>query len=252
MVAQGGMGDNLWIDGLDVSGDIGSLGRIACPLTVQDTTPISLSAVRRIGLLHDGGIDYTAYWNRGAAADTAHSVHKTLPRTDRVLQYCRGTTLGKPAAAMIGKQINYDGNRPNDGSFTLGVNAVANAYGLEWGTQLTAGKVTVTSDSFGTGVDLGAESSFGAQAYLQVFAFTGTSCSLLIQCSDDPTGTPDTWAEPSGGFAFQITTAPYGARIATGSTTNIERYCRQALVDVGGFSSITYAVMVIRNEVAKD
>lgn len=249
MTLQGGMGDNFWIDGLDLSGDIGALGRIASPLTVQDTTPINKYAVRRLGLLHDGGMDFTAYWNPGAAADTAHSALKTLPTADRVAQYCRGTTLGAPAAGMVAKQIGYDGNRPADGSFTLGVSTVANAYGLEWGTQLTAGKVTATGESSGTGVDLGAESAFGMQAYLQVFAFTGTSAAILIQGSDDDDGDPDAWAEPAGGFSFTVTTAPYAARLATGSATTIERYCRQALVSVGGFTSITYGVMVIRNEV---
>src|SRR5689334_10122262 len=103
---QSGMGDNLYIDGADVSGDIGSLGRISGSMNTQDVTPIWTGANARIGLLHDGGIDYTAFWNPGIAADTAHSVHKTLPITDRVVSYLRGTTLGAPAASLVGKQIN--------------------------------------------------------------------------------------------------------------------------------------------------
>lgn len=244
MVAQGGMGDNFWIDGLDVSGDIGSLGRIACPMTVQDTTPISMHAVRRIGLLHDGGIDYTAFWNRGPAADTAHSVHKTLPRTDRALQYCRGTTLGAPAASMVGKQIGYDGNRPNDGSFTLGVNAVANEFGLEWGQQLTAGKLTQTGAGNGSSFDTGVVSTaFGWAMYLQVFAFTGTSVTVKVQDSADNSA----WADITGA-TFVAATGVGSQRVSAGptSTATVRRYLR--IVSTGTFSNAVFGVNFVRYE----
>jgi hypothetical protein len=56
---------------------------------------------------------------------------------------------------MVGKQVNYDGTRSNDGSLSFRVNAKANAYGIDWGQQLTTGKQTFTSTTNGTAVDLG-------------------------------------------------------------------------------------------------
>lgn len=240
------MGDNLWIDGRDVSGDIGSLSRIACPLTTQDTTPINMYANRRIGLLHDGGIDYMAFWNPGVAADTAHSVHKTLPRTDRAFQYCRGTTLGAPAASMVGKQISYDGNRESSGAFTLAVSALANEFGLEWGQQLTAGKRTDTGATNGTGVDqVTVSTEFGWSAYLQVFAFTGTSVTVAIEDSANNS----VWAALTGA-TFTAATAIGSERITAGptSTAEVRRYVR--VVTTGTFSNAVFGVNFVRHEAA--
>lgn len=244
MTAQGGMGDALWIDGLDVSGDIGSLQNIACPLTTQNTTAINQSANARIGLLHDGLIDYTAFWSPGVAADTAHSVHKSLPTTDRAVQYCRGTSLGSPAASMIGKQIGYDGNRPQDGSFLLTVNAVANGYGLEWGNLITSGKQTDTSAGNGTSYDTGVVSTaFGWTMYLQVFAFTGTSITVKVQDSANNS----VWADITSA-TFAAASAVGSQRVSAGptSTATVRRYLR--VVSSGTFSSATYGVNFVRHE----
>lgn len=249
MAKQSGMGDNLYIDGADVSGDIGSLGRISGPLTTQDVTAIWMGANSRIGLTHDGAIDWSAFWNPGAAADTAHSVHKTLPLTDRIVTYCRGTVLGNNAASMIGKQINYDANRAADGSLLFSVNALANGYGLEWGNLLTAGKLTQTSAGNGTSVDLGSTPvsySFGWAAYLHVFAFTGTSITVKIQDSADNSA----WADITGA-SFTAATAVGSQRIAASagatSTATVRRYVR--LVSTGTFSSAQFAVNFVRYEI---
>jgi hypothetical protein len=245
MTAQSGMGDNLWIDGRDTSGDIGSLSRIACPLAVQDTTPISMSANRRIGLHRDGGIDYTAFWNPGVDADTAHSVHKTLPTTDRALQYCRGTTLGAPAASMIGKQIGYDGSRGNDGSFTLAIQAVANGYGLEWGQQLTPGKLNQVAAGNGTSFDTGVVSTaFGWAMYLHLFGITGTSVTVKVQDSANDS----VWADITGATFAAAAAAGTSQRVSDGptSTATVRRYLR--IVSTGTFTSATFGVNFVRYE----
>lgn len=246
MAKQAGMGDNLWIDGYDVSGDIGALGRIAAPMTFQEVAGINKSAQERIGLLHDGGMDYTAFWNPGIAADTAHSVHKALVTTDRILTYCRGTALGAQAASLVGKQVNYDGARPADGSFTLAVSAQGSAYGIEWGQLLTAGKLTQGAAGNGSTVDLGASPtsySQGWSAYLHVFAFTGTSVTVKIQDSADGS----TWADLSGA-AFTAATAVGSQRITAGatSTATVRRYAR--IVSTGTFSNAIFGVNFVRYE----
>jgi len=239
---QSGLGDNLYVAGVDLSGDIGALGKISGSQAVQDVTGIDKSAMERIGLVRDGGIDFTSFSN----PTRAHPKLSTLPTTDQVMTYCRGTTLGSPAACMVAKQLNYDGNRGASGEFTLAVAAVANGYGLEWGQQLTAGLRTDTGATNGSSIDTTASVSFGAQAYLHVTAFTGTDATVKIQVSADNVSFADV-----AGLAFtQITAAPASERIAPGGTATIRRYIRAVTTTSAGFTSLTFAVTICKNPVA--
>lgn len=246
MAKQSGLGDGLIVGGYDLSGDVGSLSRIAggpAPLVV---TGIDKSAFERIGGKRDGGLSYQAWFNK--ATGQAHLRLSTLPTADVVLSYLRGTTLGNPSACCVAKQINYDGNRGADGSLTFAVDAQSNAYGIEWGRQLTAGKRTDTGATNGTSVDLGSASpgAFGLQAYLQVTAFSGTDCTITIQESSD-NGAGDAFAAVTGGAFTAVASGPTTQRIATGAI-NVERYLRVATSTSGGFSSITFVVVAIRND----
>lgn len=248
MSKSSGMGDNCYTAGYDFSGDIGSLQRIAGGHSPLVVTGIDKSAFERIGGKRDGGIEYTAYFND--AAGQAHPRLSTLPRTDVIVTYCRGTTLGNPAAAIVAKQIGYDGTRGADGSLTFNVQALANGYGLEWGKQLTAGKRADVAATNGTGVDFGTGSTaFGLQAYLHVFAFSGTDVTIKIQESSD-NGAGDAWADVTGGGFTQVTSSPTSQRIATSATQTVERYLRAVTVTTGGFSTVQFAVMVNRNATA--
>lgn len=242
MSKQSGLGDNLFVAGYDLSGDIGSLGRISTPRGITDVTGINQSAHERRLLSKDGQIEFNSWFNPDAAQ--AHERLGALPTTDQVLTYCRGTTLGNPAAAMVAKQVNYDGARAADGSLSFSVAAQANGFGLEWGRQLTAGKRTDGSATNGDSVDLGSASpgAFGLQAYLHVFAFTGTSVTVKIQESSD-NGGADAFADVVGG-GFTAATGITSQRIATGAI-NVERYLR--VVTTGTFTNAVFAVTVIRN-----
>lgn len=242
MAKSSGLGDNLYVAGYDLSGDTGALSRIAGGLVgTQDVTGIDKSAMERIGLLRDGGVDWTAFFN--PAAGQAHEVLSTLPTADRIVTYCRGTTLGNSAAACVAKQINYDPTRGADGSLTIAVQAQANGYGLEWGRQLTAGLRTDTGAANGTGVDYGTGStSFGAQAYLQVTAFTGTDVTITVEDSTDNVSFATL-------VAFtQVASAPTTERVTVSG--NVDRYLRVSTSTTGGFSSVTFSVVVNRNDTA--
>ncbi len=240
-----GLGDNFYISGYDVSGDINSIGNISGGNSPLEVTGIDKSAYERIGGRRDGAIEFTSYFN--PATDRSHSRLKTLPTTDVHLYYARGTTLGNPAACLVAKQINYDGTRGDDGDFKFSVQAQANGFGLEWGRQMTAGKRTDTSATNGTSVDFGTGSTaFGLQAYLQVFSFTGTSVTVKIQESSD-NGSGDAFADVTGG-SFTAATGVTAERIATAAGQTVERYLR--VVTTGTFSNAVFAVMVIRNDTA--
>ena len=244
MAKTSGLGDNFYLAGYDLSGDTNSLGNIGGGPALLDVTAINKSAFERIGGLRDGRMEFVAYFN--TTAGQAHPRLSTLPTTDVIATYARGTTLGDPAASIVAKQINYDGTRAADGDFKFAVNAQANAYGLEWGVQGTAGIRTDTTATNGTSIDNGASSAFGLQAYLHVFAFTGTSLTVTIQeSSDNAVGDP--FANVVGG-SFTAATGITSERIATASGLTVERYLR--VVTTGTFTNAQFAVNIVRNDTA--
>lgn len=239
MTKSSGLGDRLFVNGVDLSGDIGSLGSIHGGPAVQDVTDITQSAISRLGLLRDGGIDYTAWFDKAAGA--AHKTLSTLPYTDVQMMYLRGTAIGNAAAAVIAKQVNYDPNREASGALSWGVSTQGNGVGLEWGEQLTAGIRTDTTATNGLGYDGLAASAFGGQAYLQVFALTGTSVTVKIQDSADNA----TFADVTG-LTFTAATAAGTQRLQTLNTATVRRYVRA--VSTGTFSNAQFAVMFARNQ----
>lgn len=245
MAKQSGLGDRLFIGGYDLSGDIGSIEEIGGGHGVTDMTDITQSAVARAALARDGRMSFTAFHN--PAANRAHDRLSLLPTTDQIATYLRGTAIGGPAASLVAKQINFDPTRNQDGSLTNKIDMVANGYGLEWGTQLTAGLRADTGATNGTAVDFTASSAFGLQAYLQVTAFTGTDATITIQESSDNAG--DAYAAVVGGAFTQVTSGPTTQRIATSGSLAVERYLRVATTTTGGFTALSFIVMVNRNTV---
>ncbi len=247
MAKESGLGDNLYVGGNDLSGDVGSVERIGGGPALLEVTGIDKSAVERLGGKRDGGIDFTAFFND--AAGQAHAVLSALPTADVMVSYCRGTTLGDEGASMIAKQVNYDPTRGEDGSLTINIGALANGFGLEYGIQHTAGKRTDSSATDGTGVEdyKQASTSFGLQAYIHCFAFTGTSFTAKLQESDDDASS-DAYADVTGGGFAAISAAGTTERIVTGAALTVEQWLR--VVTTGTFSNAVFAVMVARNYTA--
>lgn len=243
MSKQSGIGDNLYVDGYDLSGDIGALQNISSPIGVLPLTSIVVGAPERVHGHRDGAMGFTSWFN--PSAGQSHPVLSALPRTNRVVTYCRGTALGDPAASMVALQIDYAMSRGDDGSLSFNTEAVANGYGLEWGRQLTAGKRTDTSASSGTSLDLGSASpgAFGGQIFVHLFAFTGTSVTIKVQESSD-NGAGDAFADVVGATTGALT-AVGAVRVAT-AAINVERYVR--VTTTGTFSNAIFSVQFLRNE----
>lgn len=242
MAKQTGLGDNFYVGGNDLSGDTNSLGKISGSVALIDVTAINESAYERLGGLRDGGIDFVTYYNPTGA----HPLLSSLPTADVVCTYARGTTLGNPAASIVAKQIDYNGTRSNAGDYTFAVATQANAFGLEWGVQVTAGLRTDVAATNGAGVDFTAATSFGFQAYLQVTGFTGTDVTVKLQDSADNI----TFADLAGGGFTQIVATAQSQRIAVGGTATVRRYVRASTVTTGGFTSATFSVVLVKNTVA--
>ena len=172
---------------------------------------------------------------------TEHDILSTLPRTDTIASYFRGTTLLNPCASILGRQINYDPTRDSTGNLMMAVEVQSDGYGLEWGVQLTAGLRTDTTATAGAYVDdNAAASSNGAQAYLQLIEFAGTSVDVKIEhCST------------SGGSYSSL--IDFGSQTGIGSwrgaaTGAVARYLE--VVTSGTFDYVTFAVHWTRNQTA--
>ena len=243
MVKAAGLGDQLFIDGYDLSGDVGSLSAISMKSATLDVTGIDKSAHERVYGLADGEINFQAFFND--AANQAHARLKAQNTADIHVAYFRGTTLGNAAACLVAKKVNYDPVRGADGSLTVAVQCLGNAQKLEWGRMGTAGKRTDTGATNGASIDDGADVAaldFGLAAYLQVFAFTGTSVTVAIQESSDDAAA-DPFAAVTGG-AFAAATGIGVERIQTGLTLSVERYLR--VVTTGTFTNAVFAVAIVR------
>lgn len=238
-----GLGDNLYVAGVDCSGDINSLSDVGGGPALLDFTAINKSAMERQGGQLTGHLAALAYFNPTGA----HPQLSSMPTADVQVSYFCGTALGNAAACITSKQIGYDGTRGDDGDFKFSVETQSNGYGLEWCTQMTAGVRTDSTATNGTSVDFGTGSTaFGLQAYLHVFSFTGTSATIKLQESSD-NGAGDAFADVTGG-SFGAQTAAGAVRIATSSSQTVERYLR--VVTSGTFSSVAFAVAVHRNKVS--
>ncbi len=247
MSKESGLGAGLLVGGYDFTGDVIAIGEISGGPNLLEVTGIDKGAIERIGATRDGHMRGTTWFN--PATGMGHKRLSTLPYTDVQVQYWHRQVIGRPVACLVAKQANYDGTRGQDGSFTFEWGFEGNAYGLEWCTGLTAFKRSDTTATNGTGVDLASaafagSSTFGLQAYLQVFSFTGTSCTVKLQESSD-NGGADAFADVTGG-AFTAVTGITTERIQTSRTQTVERYLR--VVTSGTFTECTFAVAVQRND----
>jgi hypothetical protein len=244
MSKQTGLASALYIGGSDLSGDTQGLSKVSGSRAVIDTTDITQTAVSRLLGHADGGIDWTSYFDPA----TSHPVLSALPTSDVVMTFLApALAIGTPGACMVAKQINYDGTRGTDGSFTFAVSGQANSYGLEWGVALTAGMRTDTTATQGTSYDTAASASFGGQAYLHCSAFVGTDVTIKIQDSADNSTFADV---TSFGFTQVTGSTPLSQRIAIGNTATIRRYVAATTVTSAGFTSVTFAVVMAKNKQA--
>lgn len=249
MAKSSGMGDQLWVGGVDLGADTNSLSSISGGNSPLMFTDITQSAMERKGGQRDGHMDVVSYFNPSAGA--SHATYSALPTSDVLLTYAHTTVIGGAAANLIGKQINYDGNRAQDGSFLLNVNALANAYGLQWAFQATAGKRTDTAATAAAAVTaldqlVVSPGAFGLTMFVHLFAFTGTSVTIKLQESSD--NGADAYADVVGATTGALTTVQ-GLRVQTG-LINVERYIK--VVTTGTFSSAIFSVSVARHRVSTD
>lgn len=230
----------LYVGGYDVSGDINSFSGINGGPAALDATDITQSGNARFGGKRDGGCQFVSYFDD--ATDQSHDVFGALPTADVDAMGLLGVTIGSTAFACRAKQINYDGTRDAEGNLPFAVDLQSTTYGLEFGEMLTAGRRTESAATDGASLDGAAATSFGWQAWLQVFALASGTPTIKIMDSADNSSFTDL----SGG-AFGAVAARSGQRIAAATATaTLRRYVRVSTT--GTFSGLDFAVMIVRNE----
>lgn len=319
MAKSSGLGDNFYIGGYDLSGDVASVDTVSGARDVLEVTAIKQLAFQRLYGLANGAWQFTTYFENtptistpgvpssgspvtntynvtvyvtitggtisnvlvnGSSVGTTdgtypvpagqtisitysvaptwnwfalgaeHTVLSSFPSADTVACYFRGAAVGNAAAAINAKQTDYAFTRDTSGNLTAQVTIGGNGYGMEWGVELTPGIQTINTTGSGTVYDAGASAptAFGAQAYLQIIAFVGTSIDIAVQSSTTSGGTYTTVS----GLDFGSQSAIGSFRAAsTGfplSTTTINEFVKWTAT--GTFSYCEFALMVCRNTVA--
>jgi hypothetical protein len=245
MAKRSGLGMRMYVDGVRISGDVGAIDNLSGGPALLESPCIENEAMVRLTSHRQGGITFASYFNDATGA--VFPTLKALPTTDRAAM----ATLGAHAYAIVGKQLNFDHTRGEDGSLIANTEVQSNGFGAEWGDILTGTATnperTDTAATNGTGVDrwdgVAGSSLFGAQMYVQLIAFTGTSVTIKVQSSTD-NGAGDAFADVTG-----LTTSAMAAigaeRAATAAGATIERYLR--VVTTGTFSEAVFVVSVVRN-----
>jgi hypothetical protein len=243
MAKTSGLGDDLYVGGYHIGGDIQTVAINGGPATI-DVTDITQSAHSRLGGLRAGAIKVVAYHDNAASGTTsAHLAYAPLVLTDQITTYLRGSALGNPSACLNGKQLNYDPTRGAAGELTIAVDDESNGFGLEWGIQLTASPRTDGSGTVGVAYDQGAGNTFGAQAYLQMVSITGTSVDVSI-----------THCTTSGGAYTSL--IDFGSIVAASAPTAVRGTAAGTVneflkvVTTGTFSNAVFFVAFMLNPVA--
>jgi hypothetical protein len=243
-----GMGDQLWIGGNDLGADTNSLSTIHTGQAVLPATAITMSAEARFGGERDGDMTIVSYWNPDAGA--SHSVYSALPTTDVVCTYAHTQLIGGPTLNLIGKQIDYAGNRTQDGAYLLTIPIQGNGYGLGPAFQATAGMRTdaaATAAAAVTAYDQASASpgAFGLIMWVHLKSLGSGSVTIKLQESSD--NSADAYADVVGATTGALSSAPTAMRIATG-LINVERYLK--VVTTGVFTDAVFSVSVYRHRIS--
>jgi hypothetical protein len=249
-----GLGDQLYVGGYDLSGDVGAVQSLVSTYAEWVVTGLDKSAEERQLLLADGEIGFANYYD--PVSPGLHAILNTLPDTDALVSYFRGQTLGAVTASIMGKQLNYGLSRGADGSL-LGQNIVvkSNGYALEYGYALTPGKYTsvVAEELPGLNGNLNGYPSDPASNdptifYLHVFTMTGVAgddVTVRIQHSDDD-ALGDPYTTLIDFTNVDIATVPTAQRI-TKTVTHAKQWLRVKTLTVSNYpTGVIFAVAAIR------
>lgn len=235
---QSGIGMRLYLQGYDLSGDVGSIGTLQSSVNALDVTAIQSGAMERIHGLRDGAITFNVFFND--ATDQEHDALSGLPTTDVLAAVLKGTTRGDVVWCLSAKQVNYDWTRNADGSLQGTVQLLGAVGAPMESAELLVAKTTHASATDESSLDGGAQSSSGAVGFLQHFeADSGT-----VEYDIEDSANDSTFANL---LAFDDVATPYAQiaqRVEVAGT--VERYVRASTN--GTFTNADFAMALRRRE----
>lgn len=240
MTAESALGSRFFVDGYDLSGDVGQISGLSINVSPLSVSTIDASGEKRI----HGRVDGEISWNVFFDTALSHVALAGMPRTDRYAMWAHEcAAIGDTGMAIRGKQINYDWGLGADGGLVGTVQAMGNGTPVEPGILLTPGKRTDSGATNGSSHDFGAATAYGCSAYCFLTAFTGTDITIAIEDSANNSA----FASISGGSFGQFT--GIGAtRLQTAVNGAVRRYTRVVTSTSGGFTSATFVVLFARHE----
>ena len=242
MAKKSGLGQQIFVHGYDLSGDVASIDNAGSPRELLDTTALNASAHERVVGLSDGNISVSSWFND--STEQEHAAYKGLPTTDRIVTWAVGATRGDVAACLVSKQMNYNGSRGSDGSLSFAIDSQANGVALDWGNTLTTGKETHTSAAVSTSRDDGATTGYGLVGILSVTDVDSGTATVSIQQSADNV----TFANILSFVAVSAAAAPTAQRLPLSGA--ILRYLRVSTT--GTFTNCDFCMVTRRGTLQDD
>ena len=239
MAKKSGLGEQIFVHGYDLSGDISAIDNAGSPRNLLDLTAINSSATERLVGLSDGNLSVSSWFND--ATEQEHAAYSGLPTSDRILTWALGATRGDVSACLVAKQLNYDASRATDGSLSFSVDSQADGISLDWCNTLTTGKETHSSAGSSTSRDDGAGTTAGMVGYLEITDLDSGTATVTIQESS-ANGSSDAWANVMVFSTVGYASAPTAERVTSSGT--VERYLR--ITTTGTFSNLDFCVSTRR------
>lgn len=232
MAKGGGLGQQFYIGGYDISGDVASIQTASSTRGVLDKTGINSSAIERVLTHGSGEITFQTHFNDATGQE--HDALSGLPTGQTDVMWLTSSSRGDEAAFLQCKQVGYDWDRGTDGNLLGTVQCLGDAAPLEWGVMVTAGTDTHASATSSSSVDENGatgDSSNGARGYIQVMSIdSGTPTFILEDSSND-----SVWATL---ISFGADTARSSDRLTV--TGAVGRYVRATTT--GTFTNATFAM----------
>jgi len=113
MAKKSGLGQQIFVHGYDLSGDVAAIDNASSPRDLLDVTAINASAHERVMGLSDGNLAVTSWFND--SAEQEHAAFSGLPTTDRILTWAFGATRGDVAAFWSLNRLTTTGADPRMG-----------------------------------------------------------------------------------------------------------------------------------------
>jgi len=243
MAKKSGLGQQIFVHGYDLSGDVATIDNASSPRGLLDTTALNAPAHERILGLSDGNIGVSSWFND--ATEQEHAAFSGLPTADRIVMWVFGATRGDVSACLVAKQVNYDAARGNDGSLSFTIDTQATTgVPLLWGNTLTTGKETHSSATTSTSRDDGATTGYGLVGILSVTDVDSGTVTVNIQQSADNV----TFANILGFAAVSAAAAPTAQRLPLSGA--ILRYLR--VRTTGTFTNCDFCMVTRRGTLQDD